>query len=97
MISLQREPSLGSYSSSKQQQGQGRRIAQPNIGFVRSPDPRYLEAFDGYFGDHSSSTSQLEESVAAAMDLQSGVETASEEEEEEEPKVRRAFSNKPVR
>lgn len=77
--------------------------AQPNIGLVRSPDPRYLEAFEGYFGDHSRSSPQLEEAVAM-MGLQSGEETASEDEddvgdgeEEEEPKVRWSFSYKPVR
>lgn len=73
---------------------------QPNIGLVRSPDPRYLEAFEGYFGDHLRSSPQLEEAVAV-MGLQSGEETASENEdedgeEEEEPKVRWAFSYKPV-
>lgn len=80
--------------------------AQPNIGLVRSPDPRYLEAFEGYFGDHSHSSPQLREEAVAMTGLQSGEQTASEDEdedddddgeEEEEPKARRAFSYKPVR
>ena len=77
--------------------------SQPNIGLVRSPDPRYLEAFEGYFGDYSLSSPQPPPAVAV-MGLQSGEETASEDEddgedgeEEEEPTVRWAFSYKPVR
>ncbi|KAF9128363.1 hypothetical protein BGW39_005143 [Mortierella sp. 14UC] len=93
MVSLQREPSRRSFSS-RQLQGKG---AQPSntIGLVRTPDPRYLEAFEGYF-DHS----RLEDS--AALGIASGDETASDEKEDEnnddgedeEPKIRWAFSYK---
>ncbi|KAG0265346.1 hypothetical protein BGZ95_003348 [Linnemannia exigua] len=96
MVSLQREPSFRSLSSKLQGGG-----AQPNIGSVllRTPDSRYLEAFEGYFEHHS--YRRLEDSVA--LDVESGDELASEDDDgeddddddvDEEPKIRWAFSYK---
>ncbi|KAK3844602.1 MAG: hypothetical protein J3R72DRAFT_72775 [Linnemannia gamsii] len=92
MVSLQREPSFRTLSSNLQGSG-----AQPNLGsvFLRTPDSRYLEAFEGYFQHRS--IQPLEDSVA--LDVESGDESASEDDddeedddEDEEPTIRWAFS-----